>query len=153
MQPDTALARVCTDLFHRSRFEHFMIPSTDRTFDHDRTDRRLNAPARRALDPAPDFRDVKRALTWRERNEVEPAECLRAVATVVVQVAFCRDQHPAIGACQLSDREVICQGAGRYKDGGLFPQQLRKLALQLRDSAAVAVVIGLRYPFRCELAE
>ena len=85
---------------------------------------------------------VNVARARRQRHQREVAERLRAVALVLIEVAFFLDDDAARPAGERAHGHVVGERAGGHENRALFAEDARALLLELLDDAAERVGVG-----------
>ena len=83
----------------------------------------------------------ERGAARRERDQVQAAQSLGAIAAVVKQVAFGLDEHAAAVAGQQADGEMVGQRAGGQPDGRLLTEQRGHASFQLLHDAPARKIV------------
>jgi hypothetical protein len=130
------------DALHFSEVEGLARLAADRAFDLDGTDGDGDAAGCAAARFALDVVNREGSLAGGEREKMEAAECLAAIAAVVEQVGLFLHQHAALFAGKEADGEVIGESAGGEPDGGFLAEGLRHGLFELGDHPANGVFVG-----------
>jgi hypothetical protein len=91
MQSDAALAGKSGDARHLAKIEYLAVAAPHRRFDRDRTHWRAHPAVLFARNLGDDFVERETGPPNTERDQGEPAQLLRAIAAITVEVAFALD--------------------------------------------------------------
>jgi hypothetical protein len=136
MQPDAALACVSGDPAHLGKLEGLARHPAHRRLDRDRADRDPHAGLGGAGDFGCRLGQGEARPAGAERHQRDPAQLLRAVALVVVEMALALDQHTAPIAREEPQGEVVGERAARHEHGRLFAEERGHPLLEFGDDAA-----------------
>jgi hypothetical protein len=131
MEADLTLPRKSGDPLHLGKIEDFTPDPADRGFDRDHPDRRRCASVLGAGGLGLDLSKAEGRAFCGQRDESQPAQRLRAVSRIIVDVALALDQNAAAALRKKSQREVVGQGSARQKHRHLLAEQRRHAVFEL----------------------
>ena len=146
VQPDPLLTGIRCYALHFFVTENGIVHAPYRRLDTDDADVRLDAPGTAAPHCVLHLFQRKADPPRRQRKEIQTAQLLRAVAGIVVDVAFGLHDDTALLSRQLPQGDVVRQRAGRHEHGALRAQPAGKSALQFLNDAAIGICVGLQRP-------
>ena len=122
METDLAVASPFSHTLHFGEIEGLARFAADGSFDLQGADRHGDAPGCPAAGFAFQVVDCESRFAGGKRDEMEAAEGLATIATVVEEVALLLHQHAALVTRQKADGEVIGEGAGREPTAVSLPR-------------------------------
>jgi hypothetical protein len=78
-----------------------------------------------------------------QRDQIQAAQRLSAVSSIVVNVTLGLDNHFPVGTGQLAQSDVISQRSGGHEHGAFFSEPVGKYLFEFLDNAAIGVGVGL----------
>ena len=115
MKTDLLLAREQDDALHFGEVEGLAENPAYRGFDRDHSDRCRHATLLSASDLRCDFGEGEGCSLGRKGNQGQPAQLMRAVARVVVNVALALHEDATAAARQKTKREIVGERPARYE--------------------------------------
>ena len=122
MQTDLTVAGPLGDAVHFGEIESLAGLAADWGFDLNGADGDRDAAGCAATGFALEVVDGECGFAWGQRNKMQAAEGLAAIAAVVEEVALMLDQYTAFVARKDPDSKMIGQRAGRQPYGGFLAE-------------------------------
>jgi hypothetical protein len=137
MRADLLVPRIGADLLHLLKVEDSALGPADGGLDGERADRGRIGWAGCLFDGLGHLVQTDGRLPSPERDQVQSAQELGAIALVSIEMAFFLDEDAAMFPRERAHRKVVGQGSGRQEQRTLFPKQSGKELFQFLDRAAV----------------
>src|ERR1700751_485110 len=135
MKTDLLLAREQDDALHLGEVEGLAENPAYWGFDRNHSDRGRHATFLGAGDLRLDLSEGERSALGRKGNQGQPAELLRAIARVVVNVALALHEDATAAPRQKTKREVVGERPARHEYGHFLAEDRGHALFERCDSA------------------
>jgi hypothetical protein len=143
VETDLAFTGPLGNALHFSEVEGLPSFAPDRGFDLDGTDGDSDTAGSATVGFALEVVDREGGFGSRERDKIEAAEGLTAIAAIVEQVALVLNHYAALLTGEKADGEVVGERAGGEPHGGLLAEGGRHGLFEPGDHSSARIIIRL----------